>query len=189
VSEPSDAPRVLTVGHSTRSLAEFLELLKAHGVQRVVDVRTLPRSRRNPQFNADTLPAALEAAGIGYLPLPGLGGLRRPGPGSDNAGWRNRSFRGYADYIQSAEFESNLETVLTLAGRETVALMCAEAVPWRCHRSLIADALLVRGVPVDHLLSIKRRQPHALTPWAQVEGTRLTYPPQPEPAPEPPPTD
>jgi uncharacterized protein (DUF488 family) len=189
VSDESSSARILTVGHSTRSLAEFIELLRAHGIEHVVDVRTVPRSRRNPQFNAGTLPAALEEAGIAYTHLPGLGGLRRPGPGSANGGWRNRTFRGYADYIQTQEFEANLRKLVALAARRTVALMCAEAVPWRCHRSLIADALLVRGVAVDHILSSKRRLPHTMTPWAQVEGTRVTYPPPPGPDSEPSPPD
>jgi uncharacterized protein (DUF488 family) len=168
---------VLTIGHSTHTLEAFIGLLQAHGVTRVVDVRTVPRSRRNPQFNRETLPAALGPAGIGYTEMPGLGGLRRPRPDSPNAGWRNRSFRGYADYMQTPGFEANLEALIRTARQERPALMCAEAVPWRCHRSLIADALLVRGFPVEHILNATRSQPHRLTPWARVEGTRLTYPP------------
>jgi uncharacterized protein (DUF488 family) len=170
-------PLVLTIGHSTRSLEEFVQLLKAHGVTQVVDVRTVPRSRHNPQFNRETLPENLKAAGLGYLHLPGLGGLRRPRPGSPNLGWRTAGFRGFADYMQTAEFVQNLQTLLELAPKARLALMCAEAVPWRCHRSLIADALLVRGVRVEHILSLNRRQPHTLTTFARVAGTRLTYPP------------
>jgi uncharacterized protein (DUF488 family) len=167
---------VLTVGHSTRSLPEFLGLLKAHGVSRVVDVRTIPRSRHNPQFNRETLPAALEAAGLGYVHLKGLGGLRHPRPDSPNLGWRTAGFRGFADYMLTPEFAKQLQALVELAGRERLAVMCAEAVPWRCHRSLIADALVVRGLRVEHILGPGRRQPHRLTPFARVEGGRLTYP-------------
>lgn len=167
---------VLTVGHSTRSLEAFADLLRAHGIEQVVDVRTVPRSRRNPQFNRETLPAALAAYGIGYIHLPSLGGLRHPRTDSPNTAWRNLSFRGYADYMATPEFAAGLDALLALAGQRHVAIMCAEAVPWRCHRSLIADALLVRGVPVEDILSATRRQPHRLTPFARVEGMRITYP-------------
>lgn len=169
---------VLTVGHSTRSLEAFADLLRAHGIEQVVDVRTVPRSRRNPQFNRETLPAALAAYGIGYTHLPSLGGLRHPHADSPNTAWRNLSFRGYADYMATPEFAAGLDALLALtqASRQHVAIMCAEAVPWRCHRSLIADALLVRGVPVEDILGATRRQPHRLTPFARVEGMRITYP-------------
>ncbi len=167
---------MLTVGHSTRSLPEFLGLLKAHGVSRVVDVRTIPRSRHNPQFNRETLPAALEAAGLGYVHLKRLGGLRHPRPDSPNLGWRTAGFRGFADYMLTPEFAKQLQALVELAGRERLAVMCAEAVPWRCHRSLIADALVVRGLRVEHILGPGWRQPHRLTPFARVEGGRLTYP-------------
>ena len=167
---------VFTVGHSTRTLEAFVEILRGHGVTRLLDVRTVPRSRVNPQFNRDTLPGALRTVGIAYDHLPGLGGLRHSRADSPNTAWRNASFRGFADYMQTPEFAAGLETVMGLARREQVALMCAEAVPWRCHRSLIADALTVRGVRVEHILSAARRQAHALTPWASVEGDRLTYP-------------
>lgn len=167
---------VLTVGHSTRPLDEFVALLQAHGVQRVVDVRTVPRSRRNPQFGQDVLPGSLHGAGIGYTHLPGLGGLRRARPDSPNAGWRNASFRGYADYMQTPQFAAALERALELAGKERIALMCAEALPWRCHRSLIADALLVRGIAAEDIASPTRRTPHKLTPFARVHGTQITYP-------------
>jgi uncharacterized protein (DUF488 family) len=171
---------VFTVGHSTRTLEAFIELLRAHGVTRLLDVRTVPRSRVNPQFNRETLPGALRGAGIAYDHLPDLGGLRHPWDDSPNLAWRNASFRGFADYMQTPEFAAGLETVIELARREQVALMCSEAVPWRCHRSLIADALTVRGVQVEHILRVTRRQVHALTPWARVEGERLTYPARPE---------
>jgi uncharacterized protein (DUF488 family) len=169
-------PEILTIGHSTRGLEEFIGLLKSNGVTMVADIRTIPRSRHNPQFNQETLPASLKAAGIGYRHLAGLGGLRHPRADSPNTGWRNASFRGFADYMQTAEFEENLAGLMKLAELEKVVLMCAEAVPWRCHRSLIADALAVRGVTVKHILSAAGAKPHRLTPWAAVEGTRITYP-------------
>ena len=169
---------VLTIGHSTRPLAAFMALLKAHGVKRLVDIRTVPRSRHNPQFNQECLPDALAAAGIQYQHMPGLGGLRHTRRDSPNTGWRNASFRGFADYMQTPEFEESMEKLVTLAGQQPLALMCAEAVPWRCHRSLIADALTVRGIRVEHVMSATRRNPHALTPWARLEGLQITYPPE-----------
>jgi len=169
-------PVVLTVGHSTRPLAEFIALLEAHSVVRLIDVRTVPRSRHNPQFNRDTFPAALEAAGIRYAHVAGLGGFRRAGPESPNLAWRNASFRGYADYMQTAEFAQNLASLMEVAKQEQVAIMCAEAVPWRCHRSLIADALVVHGLRVEEIINPTRRQIHALTPFAKVNGTAITYP-------------
>jgi hypothetical protein len=167
---------VFTVGHSTRSLAEFIALLAAHSVSRLIDVRTVPRSRHNPQFNRDTLPAALEVAGIRYAHVAGLGGFRHTHPGSLNMGWRNVSFRGFADYMQTPEFAENLGGLIEQATRERVVLMCAEAVPWRCHRSLIADALVVHGLRVEEIVNRTRRQIHALTPFAKVDGTAITYP-------------
>lgn len=170
-------PFVFTIGHSTRSLEEFIALLKAHAVTRLVDVRTVPRSRKNPQFNRDTFPDALLPVGIGYVHAAGLGGFRRASPQSPNMGWRNASFRGYADYMQTAEFAENLASLMAQAREQRVALMCAEAVPWRCHRSLIADALMVHGVRVEEIVSETRRQTHALTSFARVDGTKLVYPP------------
>ncbi len=167
---------VFTIGHSTRAIAEFIRLLKAHRVERVIDVRTIPRSRHNPQFNRDQLSPALHRARIHYRHMPGLGGLRHAERDSTNTGWRNASFRGYADYMQTAAFEESLTRCIQLAKRERVALMCAEAVPWRCHRSLIADALLVKGIEVREITSGIRARPHVLTPWARVKGTRVTYP-------------
>ena len=169
---------VCTVGHSTHPLDAFIALLKANGVIHVLDVRTVPRSRHNPQFNADTLPASLAAAGIAYLHMAGLGGLRHARADSINGGWRNASFRGYADYMQTPEFVENVEQVARLAARERCVLMCAEAVPWRCHRSLIADALTVRGVRVEDIIGPKGRKLHLLTPWAHAEGLTITYPPE-----------
>ena len=171
-------PVVLTVGHSTRPLDEFIALLAAHSVSRLVDVRTVPRSRHNPQFNRDTLPAALEAAGIGYAHVAGLGGFRRTHPGSMNMGWRNVSFRGFADYMQTPEFAENLAGLIEQAEHERIALMCAEAVPWRCHRSLIADALVVHGIRAEEIINATRLQAHTLTPFASVDGMAITYPPQ-----------
>ncbi len=175
--KPEPAPAVLTIGHSTHELAEFIRLLQAHDVAKVADVRTVPRSRRNPQFNKDTLPQALKDAGIGYIHLPGLGGLRHAHADSPNLAWHNASFRGFADYMQTPEFTEALERLIELAGKKRVAVMCAEAVPWHCHRSLIADALTVRGIPVEHIMSATQRHAHTLTPWARVKGTRITYPP------------
>jgi uncharacterized protein (DUF488 family) len=170
------APLVLTIGHSTHPIEEFVPLLWANEVARVIDVRTVPRSRHNPQFNRDALPATLESVGIGYSHLPGLGGLRRTHADSPNAAWRNLSFRGYADYMQSPEFNDNVEQLVEMAKAERCVLMCAEAVPWRCHRSLIGDALLVRGVQVEDIIGPGVRRPHVLTRFAQVDGLRITYP-------------
>jgi uncharacterized protein (DUF488 family) len=178
IESTRDARRVtiFTIGHSTRPIDQFITLLTAHGVGRLIDVRTIPQSRHNPQFGRERLGESLEKAGIGYTHMPGLGGLRRPGRDSMNTGWRNSSFRGYADYMQTSAFEENLERCIALATEETVALMCAESVPWRCHRSLIADALLARGIDVREITSAKDARPHALTSWARVEGTKVTYP-------------
>jgi uncharacterized protein (DUF488 family) len=167
---------VFTIGHSTRPIEEFIHLLKSHGVQRLIDIRTIPRSRFNPQFDTARLPGLLEAAGIHYTHLPGLGGLRRPRRDSPNAGWRNKSFRGYADYMQTADFKKSLAHCLALAASERVALMCAEAVPWRCHRSLVADALVARGAEVLEISSDSLAKPHRVTPFARIEGTEITYP-------------
>jgi len=169
---------VLTIGHSTRPLDAFLDTLKAQGVKRLVDVRTVPRSRHNPQYNQESLPESLAAAGIRYVHMPGLGGLRHARRDSVNTGWQNQSFRGYADYMQTPEFVENLERLIAQARRQSTAIMCAEAVPWRCHRSLISDALTVRGIKVEHIMSSSERRAHALTSWAHVEGLRIIYPPE-----------
>jgi uncharacterized protein (DUF488 family) len=174
-------PTVLTIGHSTRTLDAFVEILQAHGIQRLVDVRAIPRSRRNPHFNRETLPGPLRAVGIGYEHMPALGGLRRPDRDSPNIGWQNASFRGFADYMLTPPFEAALSVLIQRAREEPVAIMCAEAVPWRCHRSLIADALTVCGAQVEHIMSKTRRATHELTPWAKVNGMRITYPAQDEP--------
>ena len=167
---------VFTIGHSTRTIENFIRLLRAHDVRRLIDVRTIPRSQRNPQFNRAELSPALHRLRIHYSHLPGLGGLRRARHDSTNIGWRNASFRGYADYMQTTTFRKNLDRCIELARRERVVLMCAEALPWRCHRSLIADALLIRGIETREITSRVRTRPHSLTPWAQVTGTRVTYP-------------
>jgi uncharacterized protein (DUF488 family) len=167
---------VSTIGHSTHPIEEFIRILQAHGIARLVDVRTIPKSRHNPQFNTESLAASLQAAGIQYHHLPGLGGLRHARKDSINTGWRNASFRGYADYMQTPEFAESLGHLMELASQAPTAIMCAEAVPWRCHRSLIADALTVRGIPVLEILSATKSQPHAMTPFAKVEGQRVTYP-------------
>jgi uncharacterized protein (DUF488 family) len=167
---------MLTVGHSNRPLDDFIHLLRQHQVTLVVDVRKMPGSRSNPQFNQDTLAQRLRDIDIDYGHAPGLGGLRRRRPDSPNTGWHNASFQGYADYMLTPEFEQSLDEVLERARGQRAALMCAEAVPWRYHRSLIADALTVRGIAVEHILSACRTQPHVLRPWARVLEKRITYP-------------
>ena len=172
---------VCTVGHSNRTIEDFIGLLWQNGIACLLDIRTVPKSRHNPQFGQDQLAASLADAGIEYRYLPGLGGLRHPRKDSPNTGWHNTSFRGYADYMQTDEFAANVDAVIELARSRPCVLLCAEAVPWRCHRSLVADALLVRGVPVDDIIDARQRKPHKLTPFAHVDGLRITYPPAPEP--------
>jgi uncharacterized protein (DUF488 family) len=169
---------ILTIGHSTRKLDELIELLQSSGVTLLVDVRTVTRSRHNPQFNGDTLPGSLRDAGIAYKQMRGLGGLRHSSlKDSPNAGWHNASFRSYADYMQTPAFSEALNELIETAARERVALMCAEALPWRCHRTLIADALSIRGIRVKHILGSTQYREHVLTPWAHVDGLHLSYPP------------
>ena len=167
---------IYTIGHSTHSSEEFLELLGAYEIRCLVDVRTVPKSRKNPQFGIDLLPGELQAVGIEYQHCKELGGLRHPAKDSPNTGWRNTSFRGYADYMASAEFRTALTRLENLARAKRTAIMCAEAVPWRCHRSLIADALVARGIAVEEIVSETRRTPHKLTPFARVDGVAVTYP-------------
>ena len=171
------AGTVFTVGHSTLPIDRFTAVLAAYGIERLADVRTVPRSRRNPQFNADALGASLRAEGIEYVPLGELGGLRKPLPDSPNAGWRNDSFRGFADYMQTEPFARAIERLVELARERRTAIMCAEAVPWRCHRSLVADALTARGIGVVEIMSETSYRDHALTTFAHVAGTTVTYPP------------
>jgi len=165
-----------TIGHSTRPLDELVDLLRGLGVSILADIRTIPRSRHNPQFDQEALRSALSRRRIRYVHLPALGGLRRARRDSPNAGWRNASFRGYADYMLTDDFERGLAELGALTQEGTVAVMCAEAVPWRCHRSLVADALTVRGAHVEHITGPGQSHPHRLTPFARVDGTRITYP-------------
>jgi uncharacterized protein (DUF488 family) len=167
--------RIHTVGHSTRSLEELVALLRAAGVRVLADIRTIPRSRHNPQFNRETLGHALRSQRIRYVHIPALGGLRHARSGSPNTGFRNASFRGFADYMLTDEFEAGLTELHALAA-SGVAVMCAEAVPWRCHRSLVADCLTVRGATVEHIIGAGRPSLHRLTPFARVDGARVTYP-------------
>ena len=188
-AEDDVAAPFLTLGHAKRPIGEFLGVLKQHHVVLAADLRTVPRSRTNPQFSREALEAALAGDRIRYAHLPALGGLRRPRPDSPNAGWRNASVRGYADHMQTPEFAGGLAKLLALAesvgvtsrgatarGGSRVALLCAEMVPWRCHRSLVADALLARGYAVEELIGDDRVRPHALTPFARVEAGRVWYP-------------
>jgi len=168
--------RIYTIGHSTRTLDELVSLLRAFDVFVLADIRTVPRSRHNPQFDRASFPAALRARRFRYVHLARLGGLRRARQDSPNTGWRNASFRGYADYMMTEEFERGLEELRGLAEQGPVALMCAEAVPWRCHRSLVADVLTVRGARVEHITGASRASPHHLTPFARVEGMHVRYP-------------
>jgi uncharacterized protein (DUF488 family) len=167
---------VFTIGHSTRTLEEFVELLKAYGVTLVVDVRTVPRSRHNPQFNKETLPNTLKQEGVKYIHMAGIGGLRRPTRDSVNLAWKNISFRGYADFMQTKDFTENLLKLIALARENCLAVMCAEALPWRCHRNLISDALVVRRIRVEHIISKTSTISHQLNELAHVEGTKITYP-------------
>lgn len=169
---------VYTVGHSTHPIEEFADLLKAHGVQRIIDIRTVPKSRHNPQFGIDQLPDSLAERGLGYRRIDALGGLRHTTKDSPNMAWRNTSFRGYADYMQTDSFAAGMDELTTCAAEDVVAIMCAEAVPWRCHRSMVGDALLVRGFDVLDIFSAKQAKPHTLTSFAKVEGTTITYPPE-----------
>lgn len=169
---------IFTVGHSTLPIDRFVGLLHTYGIERLADIRTVPRSRHNPQFNAGDLARSLAAERIEYVPMPGLGGLRHSRKDSSNTGWRNESFRGYADYMQSPAFDEALEALMQMGREKRVAIMCAEAVPWRCHRSLVADALNVHGVPAVEILSASSHRMHKLTPFARVDGTSITYPPE-----------
>ena len=169
--------RVHTIGHSTHDLETFLALLERHGIERLVDIRRFPGSRRLPHFARDPLAAALEARGIDYVHLEALGGRRRPVPGSPNGGWRAEGFRGYADHMATAEFAGGLERLQALARERPTAFMCAEADVHRCHRRLTSDALLARGWWVGHIGPRGEVRAHELTPWAVVQGTRVAYPP------------
>ena len=167
---------IYTIGHSNHPFETFLKMLKTHEVRLVVDVRTIPRSRHNPQFNTDILSPALKTEGLDYRHLPALGGLRHAKKDSLNRGWKNDSFRGFADYMQTDGFAAGIAELMAIGLEQRTAVMCAEALPWRCHRSLIADALLVRGLTVMHIMSRTSAKEHALTPWAAVHGTVIIYP-------------
>jgi uncharacterized protein (DUF488 family) len=167
---------VFTIGHSIRTIEEFVELLKTYGATLLVDVRTVPRSRHNPQFNKETLPNILKTYNIKYIHMPEIGGLRRPKHDSINLAWKNIGFRGYADYMQTKEFTDNLLKIIALTRENCLALMCAEALPWRCHRSLISDALVVRHVKVEHIIGANSCLNHHLSEMAHVEGNQITYP-------------
>ena len=167
---------IFTLGHSTLPIERFIALLRTYGITCLADIRTVPRSRHNPQFNGDALGHVLKLENIEYAPLPALGGLRHSRKDSPNTGWRNASFRGYADYMQTEAFEEGLATLVHKSRQKRTAIMCAEAVPWRCHRSLVADALCVRGIPAVEILSESSYRMHKLTPFARVQGTHITYP-------------
>ena len=176
MAKTSKSTVVLTIGHSTRTLEEFVELLGGYVVTLLMDVRTVPRSRYNPHFNKETLPNSLKPYGIRYIHLPEIGGLRHPKHDSVNMAWKNSGFRGYADYMQTQEFTDNLLKIISLARENRLVLMCAEALPWRCHRSLISDALVVRHVKVEHIIGKDSAINHKLNEMAYVEGTKITYP-------------
>lgn len=167
---------IFTIGHSTHPIDEFIALLKNYGIEQLVDVRTVPKSRHVPQFNSEALADALGKQRIGYVHLKALGGLRHAKKDSINAGWRNASFRGYADYMATEEFAQGIDRLISLAKEKRTAIMCAEAVPWRCHRSLIGDALLVRGIFTEDIMSATSIRPHKLTEFAEVDGQQITYP-------------
>jgi uncharacterized protein (DUF488 family) len=167
---------IYTIGHSTRPIEEFIDLLQRNKVNLLVDIRTIRKSRHNPQYAQEALEKSLSDHGIEYTFLPGLGGRRRPVKDSINTAWRNEAFKGYADHMQSNEFEEALEELLRLAEQKVTAIMCAEAVPWRCHRSLVGDALLVRGVEVIDIISATSTPQHKLTSFAHVDGDSITYP-------------
>jgi uncharacterized protein (DUF488 family) len=170
-------PDAFTFGFSNRSFEDTVRMLHAHGIERLIDIRTLPGSRHAPQYNLEILEVELPKVGIEYLHMRELGGLRKPARDSQaNRGWRNASFRGYADYMQTPDFEAALERAMKLAEEMVSAFTCTEAVPWRCHRSLLADALTLRGFRISDIQSPTKTMPHRLTPFAHVEGLTLTYP-------------
>ena len=177
---PIDWPpgTVFTIGHSTLPIETFIGVLQTYAIVQLIDVRKIPRSRHNPQYGSEALAQSLREADIDYRWLQALGGLHHSKPDSPNGGWRNKSFRGYADYMQTDAFRHGIEELIAISRTQRTAIMCAEAVPWRCHRSLVADALCVRGVPAAEIFSATNCRPHKLTPFAHVEGTRITYPPE-----------
>lgn len=174
-SEPTQ-DQIFTIGHSTHPIEEFIGILNAFNIEKIIDVRTIPKSRHNPQFGDEALAKSLKEQNIGYQRIERLGGLRKTSKDSINTAWNNASFRGYADYMQTAEFTEGLTELTDQARTQTIAIMCAEAVPWRCHRSLIGDALLIRNVEVLDIMSKTSAKPHKLTGWAKVDGLTITYP-------------
>lgn len=168
--------RIFTIGHSTRSRKDFLDILRHYHINQLVDIRTIPKSRHNPQFNGPELAKFLRNHHIGYRHQKNLGGYRHPIVNSVNKAWKKASFRGFADYMQTKEFSEGLQKLIEIAHKKTVVIMCSEVVPWRCHRSLIGDALLARGIQVDNIFSISSVKPHTITPWAIVQRTLVTYP-------------
>jgi len=169
---------VFTIGHSTHPIDEFIGLLQAHNIEVLIDIRTIPRSRHNPQFEQSALAESLKNRGIDYLYMKDLGGLRHPAQDSRNRGWRNESFRGYADYMQTQNFRAGVSALIELAEQKRPAIMCAEAVPWRCHRSLVSDMLIVKGLTVLDIMPDGKLATHTLNPMAHVEGEQITYPPE-----------
>lgn len=167
---------IFTIGHSTHPIDQFIKILQAYQIELLIDVRTIPKSRHNPQFNENELKFELEQQGIDYIRLEALGGLRHTSKDSTNTAWKNSSFRGFADYMQTQEFETGISQLIQLAAEKQAVIMCAEAVPWRCHRSLIGDALVIRDLQVEDILSEKSSKRHEITPWAKVDGLRITYP-------------
>jgi uncharacterized protein (DUF488 family) len=174
--KPKKRPRIMTIGHSNHSIQEFIEMLKAYKLKLLIDIRTVPKSRHNPQFGDKRLAKTLAKNGIEYVHMAGLGGLRHATAASVNKAWRNASFRGYADYMQTEEFRKSLARLIARSRRKRLVLMCAEAVPWRCHRSLVGDALLVRGLQAEDIFTKTSHRPHHLTPFAKVRGKKVTYP-------------
>lgn len=168
--------KLFTIGHSTRAIGDFIDLLKSHAITQLVDIRTIPKSRHNPQYGQEELKKSLNENGVKYVYLSKLGGLRPAVKDSINDAWRNKSFRNYADYMQSEEFEQGLDELIKLSNDATTAIMCAEAVPWRCHRSLVSDALLVRGIPVDEIIGSSNTRQHTITSFAVIDGTNVRYP-------------
>lgn len=169
---------IYTIGHSTHPIDEFIALLKAHDVKQLIDIRTIPKSRHNPQFMQESLRKTLPAAGIAYRYMEDLGGLRHTTKDSINTAWRNTSFRGYADYMQTEQFSVAVDQLVTSADDAVTAIMCAEAVPWRCHRSMVGDALAVRDIEVQDIMSLTKATPHTLTSFARTDGGRVYYPPE-----------
>lgn len=168
-------PLVMTIGHSTRTGEELVHELRSHGVKLLVDVRTIPKSRTNPQFNMDVLCEWLPKSGIAYKHMKVLGGLRKAKADSKNSVWENASFRGYADYMETEAFREGVDELLKMAAKKRLAIMCSEAVWWRCHRSMIADELVARGIPVEHIMTGERTQPHKLRSFAHVEDDHVSY--------------